>query len=258
MSGTLGLTQQDVLNFVLYRLGSPAIAVHVTPQQIQNEMIQVLDVLSRRKPRVKFTSFAVTAGNQNYTPDPSQIGYGILSVGLPRIDPIAPLLLSSGPRLDIFGYRYSYPYRDISELEIDYVYFDMATRILSSDIDYEYIDGQIWIYPAPQDNFQAAYAWAAPKILGDDISQTPTTIGQQDWDWVRDTVFARSKILEGLILRRYGGAPGAQAPIRTDGAELVEEGERLYQEKIEDLESRTPEVPFIKSSSLQDLPLNFG
>jgi len=259
MSGSLGLTVQDVTSYALGALGYPALAVHVPPNQVLGRIQYVLDKLSRKKPNIRYATLGATAGLQNYTPDPSKIGYGIITVGLPRLDPIAPLLLSSGPRLDIFGYKYSYPYRDISELELDYIYFDMATRVLSSEIDWEFLDGDIWIYPAPQDNFQFSYAWASPKILGDDNSQTKGTVGMQDWDWVKEYSAALVKVDEGIILRRFGTTiPGTTAPITTDGASLVQEGLARVKELDTDLEDRTPEWPFVKTGSPADLPLTSG
>jgi hypothetical protein len=113
-------------------------------------------------------------------------------------------------------------------------------------------------YPAPTDSFQFAYAYAAPKILGDDVTQTPGTVLQQDWDWFLDSMTARVKTIEGRILRRYQGIPGAQVPLVTDGEQLVAEGERDWSAALEDLMLRTPELPFRKSgSSPAELPLGF-
>ena len=167
--------------------------------------------------------------------------------------------------MDIFGYRYSYPYRDISELEIDYMYFDMATRTLSSEIDWEWIPddtapqgGKIWIYPAPVESFQFCYCYAAPKVIGDEVTQTPGTVTQQDWDWFLDAVTARVKMIEGRILRRYDQIPGATAPLRTDGGNLVTEGQKEWSAALEDLQLRTPELPFRKiGSSATMLPSSF-
>lgn len=258
MPGQWGLTQQDVVDYVVSNLGAPAITVHVTPGQIQREIDYTLNVLSRRKPRVKYATIGATAGLQHYRPDPDKVGYGVLTVFIPRMDPIAPLLLSAGPRLDIFGYRYSYPYRNIAELEIDYMYFEMATRVLSSEIDWEFIDDEIWIYPAPQDTFQFGYAYAVPKILGDPATETRSTVLTHDWDWIQEAVLARSKIIEGRILRRYSQIPGATAPLSTDGDSLVTEGTRDWERMLSDLETRTPELPFSKMGSPGELPLSFG
>jgi hypothetical protein len=242
----LGLTRQGLVDYTTSTMGSPAIQLHVTSKQFNNEMDYILNVYSRRKPRVKFGVIGTTPGVQNYTP-PTDPGYGVVSVMPPRFDPIAPLLLSAGPRLDIFGYRYSYPYRDIAELELDYAYFDMATRTLSSEIDWEFIDGQIWIYPAPIETFQFSYGFLVPKILGDDNSLTATTIPMGDWDWIKDAFTARVKMLEGRILRRFNGIPGATAPLQTDGASLVKEGDAEWSACLEDLQLRTKEIPFRKS-----------
>jgi hypothetical protein len=223
-----------------------------------------MNVYSRRKPRIKFATLAASPGVQNYDPLPGKVGYGVCGLMIPRVDPIAPLLLSAGPRLDVFGYRYSYPYRDISELELDYSYFDTASRTLSSEIDWEYIPdesapqgGQIWFYPAPVESFQFAYAWAAPKIIGDEITNTPGTVPMSDWDLVQDGIIARIKELEGRILRRYDMIPGATAPLRTDGANLVIEGQKEWSAFLEDLQLRTPEIPFRKvGNSAANLPLS--
>jgi hypothetical protein len=257
MAGALGLTQQDVYDFCLSELGYPSVAVHVTPDQVQKEINHVVGIYSRRKPAIRYATIGASVARQDYTPDPSKIGYGIMSVGIPRLDPIAPLLLSAGPRLDIFGYRYSYPYRDIAELEIDYMYFDMATRVLSADIDWEFIDGKIWIYPAPQDSFQFSYSYACPKTLGDDVTQTPATFRPHDEDIIRSMSSARVKMIEGRILRRYRSIPGATASMATDGDDLVSEGQSEWTVLLKELEDRTPELPFIKNTST-DLPLQFG
>jgi hypothetical protein len=257
MAGELGLTYQDVNQFCLSELGYPSIAVHVTSNQVLDQINYVMGFYSRRKPVVRYATLGASVGRQDYTPDPSKIGYGILSVGVPRLDPIAPLLLSAGPRLDIFGYRYSYPYRDIAELEIDYVYFDMATRVLSSEFDWEFIDGKIWIYPAPQDSFQFSYAYTAPKTLGDAMSSTPATLRPHDEDWVKEGSAARVKMVEGRILRRYRSIPGTTAPLNLDGDALYTEGETKWNEMKTELENRTPEIPFIKPN-MSELPLQFG
>jgi hypothetical protein len=260
----LGLTKQYVMSYVAESgLAAPAIQLHVTATQFNNEMDYVLNVFSRRKPRIRFATIMAQPGKQDYLVDPNKVGYGVVGLMIPRLDPIAPLLLSAGPRLDIFGYRYSYPYRDIAELEIDYMYFDMATRTLSSEIDWEFIrdddnQGRIWFYPAPVESFQFAYAYAAPKMYGDEVTQTPCTIPQADWDWILDGVTARIKMIEGRILRRYDGIPGATAPLRTDGASLAEEGQKEWSAALEDLQLRTPELPFRKvSSSSANLPLQY-
>lgn len=269
----LGLTYQTLFGdgtpgnpgYVPSTMGAPRIALHVTPEQMVYQANYVLNVYSRRKPRIKFATITAQPGKQNYDPLPGKVGYGVVGLMIPRADPIAPLLLSSGPRLDIFGYRYSYPYRDISELEIDYMYFDMATRVLSSEIDWEWIPdedaprgGQIWMYPAPVETFQFAYAYANPKVLGNEVTQTPGTIPQVDWDWVQDGVLARIKEIEGRILRRYDSVPGATVPLKTDGADLVTEGQREWSAALEDLQLRTPELPFRKiGSSATMLPSSY-
>lgn len=260
----LGLTYQALFGdgtpgnpgYVPAVMGAPRIALHVTAEQLKYEANYVLNVYSRRKPRIKFTTLTAVPGKQNYDPLPGKVGYGVVGLMIPRMDPIAPLLLSAGPRLDIFGYRYSYPYRDISELEIDYMYFDMATRTLSSEIDWEWIPdedasqgGQLWFYPAPVESFQFAYAWAAPKVLGDEVSQSKGTVPQVDWDWFQDAVTARIKMIEGRILRRYDSIPGATVPLRTDGESLVKEGQAEWSAALEDLQLRTPELPFRKTGS---------
>jgi len=260
----LGLTYQYLFGdgtpgnpgYVPSTMGAPRIALHVTAAQLLYEANYVLNVYSRRKPRIKFATLSAQAGRQNFSPLAGKVGYGVVGVMVPRFDPIAPLLLSAGPRLDIFGYRYSYPYRDIAELEIDYMYFDMATRTLSSEIDWEWIldedapqGGYIWLYPAPVESFQFSYAWAAAKVLGDEVTQTPGTVPQVDWDLVQDGITARVKMIEGRILRRYDAIPGATAPLKTDGGTLVEEGQKEWSAFLEDLQLRTPELPFRKSGS---------
>lgn len=262
--GPLGLTHQYVVWHVAsVAMAAPRVQLHVTPDQFQGVINYVMSVYSRRKPRIKFATLAAQPGKQNYSPLPNKRGYGVVSLMIPRIDPIAPLLLSAGPRLDIFGYRYSYPYRDIAELELDYMYFDMATRTLSSEIDWDYIDdedgnGEIWFYPAPVESFQFDYAYADSKILGNELTQTKCTVPQVDWDLILDGVAAKIKQIEGQILRRFRGIPGATAPLNTDGDTLVEEGKKEETAWLEDLQLRTPELPPRKSgSSSAILPLQY-
>lgn len=263
LGGPLGLTYQYVVHHVSTQMGAPRIQLHVTPDQFLTSINYVLNVYSRRKPRIKFAVMNALPGRQRYTPLPNKVGYGVCGIMIPRLDPIAPLLLSAGPRLDIFGYRYSYPYRDIAELELDYAYFDMATRTLSSEIDWEFIrdddnQGEIWFYPAPVESFQFAYAYAAPKVLGDEVSQTQGTVPQVDWDLILDGVQARIKQIEGAILRRFSNIPGSTINLGTDGASLVDEGKKEESAWLEDLQLRTPELPLTKSgTSSSRLPLQF-
>lgn len=255
LGGPLGLTQQYVVAHVTSMMAAPRIQLHVTPDMFQIAINYVLNVYSRRKPRIKFATLTALPGRQFYSPLPGKEGYGVVGIMIPRLDPIAPLLLSAGPRLDIFGYRYSYPYRDIAELELDYSYFDMATRTLSSEIDWEYIkdddeNGQIWFYPAPVESFQFGYAYATQKILGDEVTETKGTIPQVDWDLFMDGVTARVKQMEGQILRRFRNIPGSTGTsLSTDGDNLVDEGKREESAWLEDLQLRTPELPFRKSGS---------
>lgn len=262
--GPLGLTHQYVVwHVTTVAMAAPRIQLHVLPEQFQGVINYVMEVYSRRKPRVKFATLVAQPGKQSYDTLPGKEGYGVVGVMIPRLDPIAPLLLSAGPRLDIFGYRYSYPYRDIAELELDYMYFDMATRTLSSEIDWEFIrddneKGQIWFYPAPVESFQFAYAYATVKILGDEVTQTKGTVPEADWDLILDGVTAKIKQIEGQVLRRFRGIPGATAPLTLDGDALVEEGKKEESAWLEDLQLRTPEIPFQKSgSSSARLPLSY-
>jgi hypothetical protein len=245
----LGLTQQDVLQFVFDMMGVPTIMLRTPVKTIQTHMNTVLEKFSRKKPRIKFSTLGASAGKQGYPIDPNASGYGVIDVMLPRLDPIAPLLLSSGPRLDIFGYRYSYPYRDIAELEIDYIYFEMATRVLSSDIDWQVIDDNLFLYPCPTDTFQLSYAYAAPKILGDKNTNTPCTIPRGDWDLIKDGVLALTKITEGSILNRIPQVPGTNFTQPFNGDQLLKDGQNEWQKWEDTLNSRTPLTPPTKGSN---------
>ena len=139
---------------------------------------------------------------------------------------------SSGPRMDIFGYRYSYPYRDISELYIDYMYFTEATKILSSDFQWDYRDGKLLITPKPDEPFSLSFAAAHPR----DMSSIPAS----DIDWVRMHVLAQTEIAVGRVRRKYR-IPGSHSEQLLDGSVMVQEGlQRLLAMEAE-LMKRTPD-----------------
>lgn len=139
---------------------------------------------------------------------------------------------SSGPRLDIFGYRYSYPYRDISELYIDYMYFTEATKILSSDFQWDFRDGKLYITPKPDEPFTLTFAAAHPR----DMSSIPAS----DIDWVRMHVLAQTEIAVGRVRRKFR-VPGSHSEQIMDGPQLVQEGLMRLQTMEQELLHRTPD-----------------
>ena len=237
------LTQPDnvdpysVFQYVKSMFGWPVVDVEVTEEQLTEFLKQTLELYSRYVPAIRWFSLAAKAGVQEYRPPRDTIGYGITEVFIPRIDPIAPLMLSSGPRLDVFGYRYSYPYRSIAELMIDYTYFSEATRILSSEFDWEWLDGAIRVHPKPDEDFSLTYASAFPR----DIDQIP----KDDVDWVRNHVLAQAEIAVGRVRRKFR-VPGAQSEQVLDGRELVMEGQRRLEQAEQEMYLRTPPLPIFR------------
>jgi len=230
--------EQDIFEWVRHSLGGETVDLELTDKQLQSFLKQTLALYSRYIPKIEYHSLAAYPAVQEYYPDKSTIGYGIVDVMIPRLDPIAPMLLSSGPRLDIFGYRYSYPYRDISELTIDYYYFAEATRVLSSDFDWEYFNGSLHIHPSPDAAFTLTYAAAHPR----DMSLVPAT----DLDWVREYTMAQAMRAMGYARRKFN-VPGSQTGQRLDGQELVAEGNALITSLKEDLMLRTEPFPLLRN-----------
>jgi hypothetical protein len=228
------ITEPEIFKYALAQLGHPFINVEITPEQMKEFLSHALTVYSRKIPKIRWFSLPAYAGVQSYTLPRDTIGYGIINVMIPRLDPIAPLLLSSGPRLDIFGYRYSYPYRDISELFIDYWYFAEATRILSSEFDWEWMDGKLRIHPKPDTPFTLTYASAFPR----DIHSFPI----DDVDWLKTYILAQTKIAVGSVRRKFQ-IPGAQSGQPLDGIALVDEGREELRLAEQDLDARTPPFP---------------
>lgn len=126
----------------------------------------------------------------------------------------------------------SYPYRDISELYIDYMYFTEATKILSSDFQWDYRDGKLLITPKPDEPFSLSFAAAHPR----DMSSIPAS----DIDWVRMHVLAQTEIAVGRVRRKYR-IPGSHSEQLLDGSVMVQEGlQRLLAMEAE-LMKRTPD-----------------
>lgn len=222
----------EIFKYVKAILGYPVVEVEVTDDQLQMFLKNSLETYSRLIPQIKWYSIAAFPGVQEYTLDKGDMGNGIVDVMIPRIDPIAPLMLSSGPRLDIFGYRYSYPYRDISELYIDYMYFTEATKILSSDFQWDFRDGKLYITPKPDEPFTLTFAAAHPR----DMSSIPAS----DIDWVRMHVLAQTEIAVGRVRRKFR-VPGSHSEQVMDGPQLVQEGLMRLQTMEQELLHRTPD-----------------
>lgn len=224
----------QIYKYVRGMLGGAITEVEIDDDMLGEFLKQSLAAYSRLIPKIRYFSTPAYAGVQEYAIPRDTMGYGVVEVMIPRIDPIAPLMLSSGPRLDIFGYRYSYPYRDISELYIDYMYFQEATRILSSDFDWEFKNGMIYISPKPDEPFGLTYASAFPRDL--------QSIPLDDVDWVRTHLLAQTEIAVGRTRRKYR-LPGAQTDQQLDGQQLVDEGQRRLEAANADLLLRTPPLP---------------
>lgn len=230
--------EQDVFDWVKSSLGGDIITLELTDKTLQNFLKQALAKYSRVCPTLQYFSLGASPGVQEYYPDKSTIGYGIVDVMIPRLDPIAPMLLSSGPRLDIFGYRYSYPYRDISELTIDYYYFAEATRVLSSDFDWEYFNGALHIHPSPDEAFTLTYVAAHPRSVA--------TMPAADIDWVRNYTLAQAIRSQGYTRRKFN-IPGAQTGQRMDGDQQVAEGNAMLQALEQDLMLRAEPFPLLRN-----------
>lgn len=228
----------SIFGYVRAILGAPFIAVEITDDSLRRFLQHSIELYSRKIPIIRWFSIPAYAGIQDYRVPQDTIGYGITQVMIPRIDPIAPLLLSSGPRLDIFGYRYSYPYRDINELYIDYMYFKEATRILSSDFDWEFIDGALRLHPKPDEPFTLTYASAFPRTLD--------SMPRDDIDWLRVHVLAQAKIAVGNTRSKFR-VPGAQTEQAMDGPALVLQGTEELKAAEVDLEERTPPFPLYRT-----------
>ena len=108
MAGELNpLTQPPVtekgaiFDYVKMSLGYPIIEIEIRPEQFDVFLKYSLEQYSRPIPMIRWFSTPAFAGIQEYALPRDTLGYGLVEVLIPRLDPIAPLLLSSGPRLDI-------------------------------------------------------------------------------------------------------------------------------------------------------------
>lgn len=230
--------ETSVFSYVKSCLGFPIIEVEADDTQLRDFLRQGLELYSRMIPDIRWFSLPAYAGVQEYKPPRDTIGYGIVDVMIPRIDPIAPLMLSSGPRLDIFGYRYSYPYRDISELYTDYMYFQEATRILSARFEWEYFNGAIYVTPKPDEPFPLTYASAFPRNLD--------TMPKTDIDWIRDYVLGKAEIAVGRVRGKFV-LPGSHSMQQMDGAQLRQEGQVRLDKLEAELRSRTVPLPIFRN-----------
>lgn len=227
----------SVYHYVKSMFGWPIVEVEITDEMLEYFLKNSLELYSRVIPNIKAFSLASIPGIQEYVLPAETVGYGVVEVMVPHFDPIAPLLISSGPRMDIFGYRYSYPYRDISELFIDFTYYKEASKMLSADLDWEFIEGKLLIYPRPDEQFFITYMSAFPWDI--------YTIPKADVDWVRMHVLAQAEIAVGRVRRKFR-LPGAQTEQLLDGRELTMEGERRLQMAEAELKLRTPALPMYR------------
>jgi hypothetical protein len=227
-----------LFKYVRVMLGGATLDVEIDDAGLTTLLENSLETYSRLIPKIRWFTMPAFAGVQEYRVPRDQLGYGVVDVMIPRIDPIAPLMLSSGPRMDIFGYRYSYPYRDINELYIDYTYFKEATRILSSEFDWEFKNGAVYVTPKPDEPFTLTFASAFPRDL--------QSIPLDDVDWVRMHLLAQAEIALGRTRRKFR-IPGAQTDQVLDGRELVQEGMARLQQAEANLLLRTPPLPIFRT-----------
>lgn len=217
--------EESIYRYVLAVLGAPTVKVEADRKEQLAEFLKMgLEVYSRERPMLRWFSLECFAGVQHYVPRRDTIGQGIVEVLIPRIDPIAPMLLSNGSKIDIFGYRYTYPYRDISELYIDYFYFSEAKRVLSSDFKWRWIGGGIAIHPRPDEPFPLTYCSAFQQ----DLRSFP----QEDLHWLKNYVLALTEQAVGNARNKFPIVGGAQSMQQTDGALMVERG-MMRQQQLE-------------------------
>jgi|WetSurSiteA1Bulk_404760.scaffolds.fasta_scaffold00002_59 intein/homing endonuclease len=145
--------EEYIYKYVKYMLGYPHVEVEVTDVQLKAFLEHTLSYYSRLLPKIRWYSITAYAGVQEYLLNKDTIGYGIVKVLIPRLDPIAPLLLSSGPRLDIFGYKYCLTDDTLISL------LDGRERSIRELYD-EYGDREFWVYSCDKDgNVKPGRAW---------------------------------------------------------------------------------------------------
>jgi len=180
-----------VASYALNRLGSRHVVVELDNRDLAFLVDEALKKFSRVRPLVKAGVITASAGLSTYplsTIVPTSSSslaptyLGVVDVKIPTVDPIAPLLMSAGPKLDIFGFRYSYPYRDLSELELDYTYFLTATRELSSEFDWIWDEDNdvVAIAPQPTDSFNITVFTSHKRTLDVTTTVNNAMIGQGD------------------------------------------------------------------------------
>jgi hypothetical protein len=283
----LGMTYQQLQKYLMEQMGYPKIQVHLTSDQYVNCINNCLKLYGRNRPVIRYQSvFAQpVAGddgifdpsgpptppgtvttvpattpqfqlsntsqyNQGIPIDPSTIGYGILSASPQFQNALIPLMSADNPDRDLFAFRLGYnPYYDIASLEYDFAYYDMVNRVLSSEYEWEYLDGQLFIYPPLDQGTYISVCCAVPPELGDENSGTISTFKFSDEDWLQDAAMAQVKMLEGRILRRYNVIPGATAPLTLDGPELVREGKEEWEDAKKTLNARVPHIPMFFGTS---------
>lgn len=158
---------------------------------------------------------------------------------------------ADNPDRDLFAFRLGYnPYYDIASLEYDFAYYDMVNRILSAEYEWEYLDGQLFIYPPLDQGTWISVCCAVPPELGDESTGTVSTFKFSDEDWLQDAALAQVKSLEGRILRRFNVIPGATSELTLDGPQLVAEGKAEWEECKRVLKARIPPLPMFMGTGL--------
>lgn len=138
------IDEESILRWVKGMMGAPKRRIEIDDETLSSFLEMSLEEYSRHIPDLRWFSMPAFAGVQAYRPKPHQIGNGVVDVMVPRIDPIAPLLMSSGPRLDIFSYRYCFAGDTSVSL------LDGRERTILEVIE-EYGDGPFWVYSVDEE-----------------------------------------------------------------------------------------------------------
>lgn len=230
--------EQELFEYTMSMLGGGRIGVEVATKDMRNFLRHSLDMFSRAAPSFEYFPLAGMPMIQQYNIDQQMLGYGLCDVLIPRMDPIAPMLIGTGNRIDVFGYRYNFPYRDIAELRLDYMYFAEAVRTLSADFEWDYFNNTLHIHPNPDDAFMMTLVSAHRRTL--------KTFPGGDIDWLQEHLLAQTMMSVGITRQKFS-ARGSQADQQLDGRELVNTARSMLRELKDDLAMRAEPLPILRS-----------
>jgi hypothetical protein len=232
---------RDVQSYMMDTLGAGVITVELTRSQVFQCVLAAVAEYSRLLPLTLYNTISVPRrGRVNLT----QAGYGRGLIDV-RVD--RPTGFPSG-----FGF--SYPISAltagyaggsvtgigslrIGELEELFGFYEMASRVLSAEFEWEWDAPWLYVANVPSSVRKVFYA-----VSDDHIVQT---VPSPDRLWINKYATARAKGILGSIRGKYQSVNTPGGGTSLDGNELRQESATELEQLLDELRTKIPDRPFI-------------